>query len=254
MIVLSFTLVIVHNARLLSAVAARGKGNRYSVAGSSAGTAAAVLAGVAMGDRIGGLGQLFYLVAVCMALFAVLALLAARIPRLAPALKMGVAYPLANRFRTGMTIAMFSLVIFSITMMGIINASILKMFSTDEAKGGWDIQVATNPNNPVDDLAAELRTEGSFDPSVITASGKVTQYDDNSRRRGSGRESVGELPNHCRRRHLLFRFPHGARGPSDGYRMPRPFSMRSARNSTLPWWTRRSSRNPAWVAFRCTST
>ena len=45
---------------------------------------------------------------------AVTSFAAARFPQLAPALKMGVAYPLANRFRTGMTIAMFSLIVFSI--------------------------------------------------------------------------------------------------------------------------------------------
>ncbi|MCL4232263.1 MAG: hypothetical protein KJ053_11820 [Dehalococcoidia bacterium] len=93
---------------------------------------------------------------------------------------MGIAYPLASRFRTGMTIAMFSLVVFAITVMGIINSSFLDMFAGDEGTGGWDILASTNRNNPVDDLAAALRDEGSFDPSMITATGRTTQFDNES--------------------------------------------------------------------------
>ena len=39
---------------------------------------------------------------------------------------MGVAYPLSNRFRTGMTIAMFSLIVFSLSVFSALNASFVR--------------------------------------------------------------------------------------------------------------------------------
>ena len=56
-----------------------------------------------------------------------------------------------------MTIAMFSLVIFSITVMGIINGSFLQLFGSDEGRGGWDISATTNRNNPIPDIRRPLR-------------------------------------------------------------------------------------------------
>ncbi len=182
MIVTAMTLLIVWNARLLTSLfAVRSNSSRYRpalVLGLL--TLLAITTGVLAGDLADGLGQLFFMVAVCTGLFGVLALVSVRFPRFAPALKMGIAYPLASRFRTGMTIAMFSLVVFAITVMGIINSSFLDMFAGDEGTGGWDILASTNRNNPVDDLAAALRDEGSFDPSMITATGRTTQFDNES--------------------------------------------------------------------------
>ena len=75
-----------------------------------------------LGDGGDGLGQL----STCSPGFwhrAAISFAAVQFPRLAPALKMGVAYPLSNRFRTGMTIAMFSLIIFSLTVFSAVNAN-----------------------------------------------------------------------------------------------------------------------------------
>ncbi len=182
MIVTALTLLIVWNARLLTTLfAVRSNSSRYrpaAVLGLL--TAICVAIGLIAGDFADGLGQLFYMVAVCTGIFGILAVVSVRFPRFAPALKMGIAYPLASRFRTGMTIAMFSLVVFAITVMGIINSSFLDMFAGDEGTGGWDIIAITNRNNPIDDLAAALREEGSFDPSVIAATGRATQFDNES--------------------------------------------------------------------------
>jgi putative ABC transport system permease protein len=53
----------------------------------------------------------------------------------------------------------------------------------------------TNPNNPIDDLAAALKAEGSFDPSVIAAGGRITQFDDNSQEaRGNAADSWEPFP------------------------------------------------------------
>jgi putative ABC transport system permease protein len=182
MIVTGLTLVIVYNAGLLTRLfAARGSGaRRYRASAVLAGLALCALAiGLALGDSFSGLGELGYLVAVFLAVFAASAAAAARFAWLAPALKMGVAYPLANRFRTGMTIAMFSLVVFAITVMGIIVASSLAFYSSDEARGGWDVVAATNDNNPIPDFTAALGAAG-FDTSVIAATGRMTTFDDNA--------------------------------------------------------------------------
>jgi hypothetical protein len=50
-----------------------------------------------------------------------------------PAVKTAVAYPLASRGRTGMTIAMFSLIIFSLVMMATMNQNFVALFTGDDA-------------------------------------------------------------------------------------------------------------------------
>lgn len=73
-----------------------------------------------------------------------------------PALKTAVAYPLASKGRTGLTIAMFAMVIFSLVTLTTINSNFIELFSTDEASAGWDVRVETNASNPIDDLTASL--------------------------------------------------------------------------------------------------
>jgi len=78
-----------------------------------------------------------------------------------PALKTAIAYPLTNRFRTGMTLAMISLVVFSLTMMSTMNYNFEQLFLSDDSRGGWDVIVEENPNNPISGLRSRLVTEGS---------------------------------------------------------------------------------------------
>ena len=78
-----------------------------------------------------------------------------------PALKTAIAYPLTNRFRTGMTVAMISLVVFSLTMMSTMNYNFEQLFLADDSRGGWDVIVEENPNNPISDLRASLYAEGA---------------------------------------------------------------------------------------------
>jgi putative ABC transport system permease protein len=96
-----------------------------------------------------------------------------RLGRLLPALRIAVAYPLANKFRTGMTLAMIALVVFAVVMMSIMNINYNALFLRDDARGGWDIVVQENPNNPVGDLEAALEREGSVDTEQFAAVGAV---------------------------------------------------------------------------------
>jgi putative ABC transport system permease protein len=192
MIVIGFTLVIIFNARLLSTIfrGAGGNGWAYTVPALLAGTAVASAAvGLAVGDAA-GLGQLFFLPAALMALAAVLSFAAARFPRFGPALKMGVAYPLASSFRTGMTIAMFSLIVFSLVVMSTLNANFSAIFASDDARGGWDVVATTGRNNPVPDLKRALDDEGSFNTAQISGLAHSTAPDGASevRQVGQGEE------------------------------------------------------------------
>jgi putative ABC transport system permease protein len=76
-----------------------------------------------------------------------------------PAVKTAVAYPLASKTKTGLTLAMFALIMFSLVTMSTLNANFIELFTTDEATAGWDIEVATSPNNPIEDFRGAL--EGS---------------------------------------------------------------------------------------------
>jgi putative ABC transport system permease protein len=89
----------------------------------------------------------------------VVGLLAARGRGLAA--RLGIAYPLARRFRTSMLLGMFSLVIFTMTFI----AAMSTMFSTQvdtftaDIRGGYEVLVDSNPANPVDRAQLLARDE-----------------------------------------------------------------------------------------------
>jgi putative ABC transport system permease protein len=189
MIVIGLTLLIVFNARFLTGLFTRsGDASRAYVAPIGLAVAAVVsaVAAALLGDRGNGVGQVLYMVAGLLAFGAVLASAAARFPKLGPALKMGVAYPIANRFRTGMTIAMFSLIVFSIVVMSTLTANFAAMQGGDEAKGGWDVIAESSRTNPVPDLVGALNEEGSFDTSSIRVAATATSIEAGSEVRQAG--------------------------------------------------------------------
>jgi len=73
-------------------------------------------------------------------------------------LKTATSYPMKNRFRTGMTIYMFALIIFTITVMymiiGVMSYNIEKI--TQEQMGGLDIVGITTPTNPIDNITLTI--------------------------------------------------------------------------------------------------
>jgi putative ABC transport system permease protein len=65
--------------------------------------------------------------------------------------RLGLAYPLARRFRTSMTLGMFALVVFILVYVSVIGsmfAAQLGQFSHD-ASGGFDVLISSNPSDPV---------------------------------------------------------------------------------------------------------
>jgi putative ABC transport system permease protein len=65
--------------------------------------------------------------------------------------RLGIAYPLARRFRTSMLLGMFSLVIFTVTIMTAMSASIAGNTdaTVEQVAAGFDVVLDTNPANPV---------------------------------------------------------------------------------------------------------
>ncbi len=154
------------------------------------GSALLVYWALAAGDRIpgphlhGGM-ELFFISGVMMVaaatfvvmynaqlLLGLLSLGGRRWGRIFPAIKTAVAYPLASKFRTGMTMAMIALVIFALTMMSVMNSNFNRVFLTQESRGGWDIEVQENASNPIIDLNQAL-AGSDVDTSKFQAVGRI---------------------------------------------------------------------------------
>lgn len=91
-----------------------------------------------------------------------------------PAIRTAIAYPLAAKFRTGMTLAMFGLVMFSLVVMATLNHNFSQLFLGDDAAGGFQVAVAGNPANRIADLRATLKATGQSDAD-ITGVGTLVQ-------------------------------------------------------------------------------
>lgn len=70
--------------------------------------------------------------------------------KLQPVLRIAIAYPMARRGRTGLTLAIFALVIFTIVVMAIIQSLIGSSIVTftQDASGGYDVFGVSNPSIP----------------------------------------------------------------------------------------------------------
>jgi putative ABC transport system permease protein len=73
--------------------------------------------------------------------------------RLAAVLRMAVAYPLASRFRTGLTLGIFAVVVFSVIFItAAIDSTEASLGDTEALTGGWDLRLTTSWTNPIRDL------------------------------------------------------------------------------------------------------
>jgi len=100
------------------------------------------------------------------ALLSVLRLFERALGGIAPAVRTAVAYPLAAKFRTGMTLAMFGLVTLSLVVMSTLNSNFSQLFAGDDARAGFDVLVEANPANRVPDLRAALQQHGYQGPAI----------------------------------------------------------------------------------------
>ena len=133
--------------------------------------------------------------------------------------RLGLAYPLARRFRTSMTLGMFALVVFILVYVSVIGsmfAGQLGQFTRD-ASGGFNVTITSNPSNPVpfNRLAKQAGVRAvaplvSLDLEVVRAPGLTqarpwpgTAYDRVARTRHAAR---------ARRSRLVLERSSGLRG------------------------------------------
>ena len=99
-----------------------------------------------------------------------------RLRQLRPVLVTAIAYPLSSKFRTGLTLAMFALVIFTLTVMSVLTDTFGTQFvETRVATGGWDIEGSVNFTTPIDDIRTEINGIDTVDISSFEAIGGYTQ-------------------------------------------------------------------------------
>ncbi len=106
--------------------------------------------------------------------------------------RLGLAYPLARRFRTSMLLGMFSLVIFTVTILTSFSASFGNATgqTVDKIAANYDIVLDSNPANPIDVSALVARDDvaavaglskdvANFEASHLAAprSGPITGFD-----------------------------------------------------------------------------
>lgn len=98
-----------------------------------------------------------------------------RVKGLPPVLKTAVSYPMQSRFRTGMTLAMFALVVFTLVVMSfVLNAFGGIWNDTDRFSGGYDIRTTTGYTNPIADIRASLRKVEGVKPEDFSAIGSIS--------------------------------------------------------------------------------
>jgi putative ABC transport system permease protein len=99
------------------------------------------------------------------ALLSALNRLAGRSTRLAPVMKMSMAYPLRSLFRTGVSFAMFTLVVFTLVVGATTSGAFTNAFNDLKAfGGGFDIRATTSSANPIRDVRAALDARRGIDP------------------------------------------------------------------------------------------
>ena len=98
-----------------------------------------------------------------------------RIGQLRPVLVTAVAYPMSNKFRTGLTVAMFALVIFTLMVMSVLSETFSTQFEeTATITGGWHIRGFVNVNTPIEDLRRDIEADPNLRIEDITAIGGYT--------------------------------------------------------------------------------
>jgi putative ABC transport system permease protein len=133
-----------------------------------------------------------------------------------------------SRFRTGMTLAMFSLVVFTIVTMSFITAAFGSIFDdTDRLSGGFDVRADAGYAAPVPDMNEALKDTKGIDDSDFTAVGTLTGVSVDAKQEGTDRKPE-----------TLF-----LQGVDDGYTENVGYGFKS----TLPEY---DTANEVWTALR----
>jgi putative ABC transport system permease protein len=110
-----------------------------------------------------------------------------RFKSLAPVLRMSIAYPLSARFRTGTTLAMFTLVVFTLVTGMASNGSFVKAISVDEYGGGFQVRAGTVGADAIKDMGTALKTTPGLAAEDFTAVGSQSVLAVEATQVGTGR-------------------------------------------------------------------
>jgi putative ABC transport system permease protein len=105
-----------------------------------------------------------------------------RLGRLLPVARVSIAYPVAAKGRTATTLAMFSLIIFTLVGTATISNTFSNFLDVESGSGGYDVLVQTNPFNPIPanefaEKVEELATEGELAAPTALASVAIAQVE-----------------------------------------------------------------------------
>jgi putative ABC transport system permease protein len=111
-----------------------------------------------------------------------------RIRPLAPILRISMAYPLASRFRTGTTLAMFTLVVFTLVTGAASTGSFTRSFGqADKFGGGFDVRAGTDAAAPIDDMGAAVKRSAELRGIDFTAVGSQSVLAVHAKQLGTAR-------------------------------------------------------------------
>ncbi|MEW6582934.1 MAG: FtsX-like permease family protein, partial [Actinomycetota bacterium] len=111
-----------------------------------------------------------------------------RARHLTPVLRISMAYPLAGRFRTGTTLAMFTLVVFTLVTGSVSSSSFMAaMQDTATYGGGFDVRASTGAVTPIDDIGAAVARAPGIRAGDVVATGSQSLLAVDARQAGTGR-------------------------------------------------------------------
>ncbi|HTK15190.1 MAG TPA: FtsX-like permease family protein [Acidimicrobiia bacterium] len=91
-----------------------------------------------------------------------------RVRSLTSVLRISGAYPLKTRMRTGMTFAMFTLVVFTLVVGTTTTGAFVSAFGhVDQFSGGFDVRAGTSALSPIHDMASALRHTPGIDARSV---------------------------------------------------------------------------------------
>jgi putative ABC transport system permease protein len=112
-----------------------------------------------------------------------------RFGKLRPVLVTAVAYPMSAKFRTGLTLAMFSLVIFALVVTSVLTEIFSSQFADPESvTGGWDIEGKVNFNTPIEDIRGGIDEKPDLRAGDFEAIGGFTLVGIQARQVGSANQ------------------------------------------------------------------
>jgi putative ABC transport system permease protein len=114
---------------------------------------------------------------------------------LTPVLKTAIAYPLSSRFRTGMAMLLFAMIITTVTIMTVVIEATQSLVAPDsERYAGFEIQVSPSLLSffdPVYDLNTEIAANPDFPVDEVAAVGGVSSLTVNAQQVGDEEPAAG---------------------------------------------------------------